>query len=629
MACISEIRASEVAKDESIQGFARNLCEGETLPHGFSENTTEAAGNDVSVINLSKESSTLQQGRLVPKDESLQELAKKLPEGDALPDGFSECFTEPSGNYCTAADLSKESSTFLENEVYSDETIDLLEKKTESHGITVSLPEEFPDAYEVTSIVAGQRFSSDSSDVLVELNDGSPCSSPSERKKGRREKLRRFPVQLSDKDSLDHPNEELGGNVNQSSVIQATSLERPCSGSDFNTWSDVNTTSSATMQTTSANTNDVPDSCASQGRAEKPCIDNGGDCPGRETTRTFKRGEVEAKNASIGNQVLHSCETVHVKEHGALAKDKLIETKKGVRATSLEEEVLYLRCQNEQLLNEKKSSFAELTKSLLIREKLESLCRELQRQNKQLTDECKRIASEEQQKRLDLSTRFHDAIKDVTIKLEEQGDERLRQIKENEMLQEKLRHFTQQYEFQEQQYTQQLRTKSLEQQLLEVKLKQQEELFKQGEAKIHLYTEQIAQLLKTEQDLRGRLALYGDKFEQFQDTLTKSNEVFASFKIEMEKMSKTIKTLEKENLSLKKKVEKLDVSLIELVDERESLKKQLETARKQKEKLEALCRSLQAERKQHNLAISNAVASAAAKGSASLAAPFKSEQEDN
>jgi hypothetical protein len=99
-----------------------------------------------------------------------------------------------------------------------------------------------------------------------------------------------------------------------------------------------------------------------------------------------------------------------------------------------------------------------------------------------------------------------------------------------------LKHFTQQYEIREQHYGHQLRTKALEQQLAEVKLKQQQELFAQEEAKSHLYTEQIAQLLKTEQDLRSQLGLYGDKFEQFQDTLTKSNDVFATFKKEMEKV---------------------------------------------------------------------------------------------
>ncbi|XP_024515052.1 beta-taxilin isoform X1 [Selaginella moellendorffii] len=240
----------------------------------------------------------------------------------------------------------------------------------------------------------------------------------------------------------------------------------------------------------------------------------------------------------------------------------------------------------------------DLNKSVLIRQKLESLCRELQRQNKILLDESKKIASEEQQRRQELSTKFHNTIKEISLKLDEQGDDRIRQVKENEILREKLKHFTQQYEVREEHFSHQLRTKVLEHQLLEVKLKQQQERFVQEEAKARAYTEQISQLLLTEQDLRSQLALYGDKFEQFQDTLTKSNEVFASFKQEMEKMSKTIRTLEKENLSLKKKCQQCDVSLIELLDERGSLKKQLETTTNQKKKLEALCRILQAERKQ-------------------------------
>jgi uncharacterized coiled-coil DUF342 family protein len=82
-----------------------------------------------------------------------------------------------------------------------------------------------------------------------------------------------------------------------------------------------------------------------------------------------------------------------------------------------------------------------------------------------------------------------------------------------------------------------------------------------------MYTEQINALLKTEAELRGQLAMYGDKFEQFQDTLTKSNEVFATFKKEMEKMSKTIKKLEKENAGLREKGQKSDLAVVEIAEE--------------------------------------------------------------
>ncbi|KAG5557416.1 hypothetical protein RHGRI_007605 [Rhododendron griersonianum] len=89
------------------------------------------------------------------------------------------------------------------------------------------------------------------------------------------------------------------------------------------------------------------------------------------------------------------------------------------------------------------------------------------------------------------------------------------------------------------------------------------------------------------------------------DALVKSNEVFETFKQEIEKMGKSVKELKKENTFLKSKCEKSDVTLIELVEEREHLKKQLEKTKNQKEKLESLCRSLQAERKQNPIGGNN------------------------
>ncbi|GKV34110.1 hypothetical protein SLEP1_g42526 [Rubroshorea leprosula] len=66
-------------------------------------------------------------------------------------------------------------------------------------------------------------------------------------------------------------------------------------------------------------------------------------------------------------------------------------------------------------------------------------------------------------------------------------------------------------------------------------------------------------------------------------------------------MAKSIKDLKKENVFLKSKCEKSDFTLIELVEEREKTKKQLEKIKNQKEKLESLCRTLQAERKQSSM----------------------------
>lgn len=238
----------------------------------------------------------------------------------------------------------------------------------------------------------------------------------------------------------------------------------------------------------------------------------------------------------------------------------------------------------------------EQQKSVVMKTKLETLCRELQRQNKQVLEDAKRQAVDEHTKRQELSTKFHNTIKEITDKMEEQAEERLRQFKESEMLRENLKNLKEQYQIREQHYATQMKAKDLERQLLEAKLKQQADIALQEALKAQAYKEQIASMVKTEGELRNQLSLYAEKFEQFQDTLTKSNDVFTTFKQEMERMTKTIKQREKENGILKKKSEQSDVTLIELVEERNSLRKQLDTVKGQKVKLEGLCRALQAER---------------------------------
>jgi chromosome segregation ATPase len=245
----------------------------------------------------------------------------------------------------------------------------------------------------------------------------------------------------------------------------------------------------------------------------------------------------------------------------------------------------------QQVLTERDSAIA-------VRNKLESLCRELQRQNKLLMDECKRVASDGQNMRLELSGSFQVAIKEVSVKLEEQKNECLGQLKENEMLRTKLKHLADQYALSEQQYAQKLKQKTLELQIADLKMKQHEEKILQEQSQMKIYAEQVSQLLGTEKNLRLQLTSDGEKFQQFQEALAKSNEVFETFKQEIEKMTKSIKGLKKENAFLKSKSEKSDVTLIELVDEREGLKKQLEKTKNQKAKLESLCRSMQAERKE-------------------------------
>ncbi|CAI7872345.1 unnamed protein product, partial [Closterium sp. NIES-54] len=85
----------------------------------------------------------------------------------------------------------------------------------------------------------------------------------------------------------------------------------------------------------------------------------------------------------------------------------------------------------DQLTRERDSVMAEMRKSATLRGKLETLCRELQKQNKTILEESKKAANEQQQKREELSSKFLDSIKDIELRLEEQGAERSSHLKEN------------------------------------------------------------------------------------------------------------------------------------------------------------------------------------------------------
>lgn len=330
--------------------------------------------------------------------------------------------------------------------------------------------------------------------------------------------------------------------------------------------------------------------------SEKDGFDSSGESP-----KVTNKGCSEPGEATEGGS---DAPTTHLKDVSSSEsiehlKNRKLETsevkRKSARRTfKSEKEFLEFSLKYQQVIAERDTAIA-------VRDKLESLCRELQRQNKLLMDECKRVSAEGQTLRLDLSTKFQDAIKDVSSKLEEQKDECLSQLKENEMLRNKLKQLADQYTLSEQQFAQKLKQKTLELQLADLKNQQHEEKLIQEQSQMKLYAEQVSQLLTTEKSLRLQLTADGEKFQQFQEALLKSNEVFETFKQEIEKMAKSIKELKKENIFLKSKCEKSDVTLIELVEERERLKKQLEKMKNQKEKLESLCRSLQAERRQNSI----------------------------
>jgi septal ring factor EnvC (AmiA/AmiB activator) len=80
---------------------------------------------------------------------------------------------------------------------------------------------------------------------------------------------------------------------------------------------------------------------------------------------------------------------------------------------------------------------------------------------------------------------------------------------------------------------------------------------------------------------------------QVEDTLNNSNDLFLTFRKEMEEMSKKTKRLEKENLTLTRKNDQTSRNILEMAEERTRYNEELEKWRKKSSSLEALCRRMQ------------------------------------
>ncbi|GFU51030.1 beta-taxilin [Nephila pilipes] len=105
-------------------------------------------------------------------------------------------------------------------------------------------------------------------------------------------------------------------------------------------------------------------------------------------------------------------------------------------------------------------------------------------------------------------------------------------------------------------------------------------------------------LTANELQLRTELGDYTSKYEEFQDVLTNSSKVFATFKSDMDSTSKKIKKLEKETNTYKQKWESSNSALLEMVTNKEKHDKELADTQQRNALLEKLCRFLQGERKE-------------------------------
>ncbi|RXM30906.1 Beta-taxilin [Acipenser ruthenus] len=234
------------------------------------------------------------------------------------------------------------------------------------------------------------------------------------------------------------------------------------------------------------------------------------------------------------------------------------------------------------IMKEKDHLQSEHSRAILARSKLESLCRELQRHNKTLKEKTLQRSREDEEKRKEITTHFQNTLIDIQSQIEQHSDRNNKLCQENSDLAEKLKGILDQYEQREEHLNKIFKHRDLQQQLVDAKLEQANVMLKEAE--------------DCHQREKEYLTLYTEKFEEFQGTMTKSNEVFANFKQEMDRMSKKMKTLEKETTVWRTRFESCNKALLDVIEEKVVQDKEFECFQLKIQRLEKLCRALQDER---------------------------------
>uniref|UniRef100_A0A8C4SNX6 Taxilin beta n=1 Tax=Erpetoichthys calabaricus TaxID=27687 RepID=A0A8C4SNX6_ERPCA len=285
------------------------------------------------------------------------------------------------------------------------------------------------------------------------------------------------------------------------------------------------------------------------------------------------------------------------KKYAELLEERRLEQK---QLTTLQKKQARLTKEKDHLQNEH-------SRAVLARSKLESLCRELQRHNKTLKEETLQRVREDEEKRKEMANHFQSNLNEIQNQIEQHSEKNTKLRLENSDLAEKLKSIIDQYELREEHLDKIFKHRDLQQKLVDTKLEQAQVLLKDAEErhtreKEYLLTQAAewklqANLLREQETvMKAQLSLYSEKFEEFQNTLGKSNEVFASFKQEMDKMTKKMGKLEKETTLWRTRFESCNKALLDMIEERLVKDKEYECFVLKIQRLEKLCRALQEER---------------------------------
>ncbi|KAI0431849.1 myosin-like coiled-coil protein-domain-containing protein [Xylaria sp. FL1042] len=261
----------------------------------------------------------------------------------------------------------------------------------------------------------------------------------------------------------------------------------------------------------------------------------------------------------------------------------------------LERENIKNKKRADQLQKEKDSSRTDLTKQVGLKEKLEKLCRELQKENNKLKNEHRALNDSHDRLKASSDERFKKVLETLEGYQEEKDNPRKQVVymKAEELFKNRFKSMIDQYELRELHFHSAMRTKEIEVQWNMARYEQQKKAVEAEGNRARQLNNQVLTFTKTETELRNQLNVYVEKFKQVEDTLNNSNDLFLTFRKEMEDMSKKTKKLEKENEAFRRRDTALNSNILKMAEERNKHLKDVEDVKKKNDKLKSIINQMQ------------------------------------
>lgn len=261
----------------------------------------------------------------------------------------------------------------------------------------------------------------------------------------------------------------------------------------------------------------------------------------------------------------------------------------------LERENIKNKKRADQLQKDKDSSRTDLSKQVGLKEKLEKLCRELQKENNKLKNEHRALNDSHDRLKTSSDERFKKVLETLEGYQEEKDNPRKQVVymKAEELFKNRFKSMIDQYELRELHFHSAMRTKEIEVQWNMARYEQQKKAVEAEGNRARQLNNQVLTFTKTETELRNQLNVYVEKFKQVEDTLNNSNDLFLTFRKEMEDMSKKTKKLEKENEAYRRRDTALNQNILKMAEERNKHLKDVDDVKKKNEKLTSIINQMQ------------------------------------